>query len=348
MRTSNIRVVDAATPPGAPYKPDVSRDGLMGLLAGLFLGVAFVVMHERADQSIQEPGDTALYLNVPEMGVISSGAAKGDLLGYYHERKRSPKTPVAIAPGTGGVGRHEGAGPDQMELVTWQRKMSAIAESFRGLLTSILFSGENGSPPRVLVLTSAEPAEGKTTVACNLAIAMAEIKQRVLLIDGDLRKPRIHTIFDLENERGLSTLLEQRPLQEETMAGVVQESRIPGLFVLTSGPTTAAAANLLHSASLVELLGKFRKEFDMILIDTPPMLQIPDARVAGRLADAVILIVRAGRTKRNAAVAARTRFAEDKTRVLGTILNDRDHSPRWYHRYYSRKGYQAGYERHAG
>jgi Mrp family chromosome partitioning ATPase len=78
------------------------------------------------------------------------------------------------------------------------------------------------------------------------------------------------------------------------------------------------------------------------------MLQIPDARVAGRLADAVILIVRAGRTKRNAAVAARTRFAEDKTRVLGTILNDRDHSPRWYHRYYSRKGYQAGYERHAG
>ena len=209
-----------------------------------------------------------------------------------------------------------------MELISWQRKPGPVAESFRSLLASILFSGENGTRPRVLVVTSANPMEGKTTVASNLGIAFAEIHHKVLIIDGDLRKPRMHEVFGVANEYGLTTLLKDGPVEPEVLDSVLRQTSIPGLFVLPSGPADQNTANPLYGAKLPELLAKFKREFDMVIIDTPPMLQMPDARVLGRLADAVILVTRAGHTTRDAAMAANQRFAEDRTRVLGTILND--------------------------
>jgi receptor protein-tyrosine kinase len=229
-----------------------------------------------------------------------------------------------------------------LELVTWQHKHTLIAESFRSLLTSILFSGKNGDRPRVLVLTSASPMEGKTTVASNLGIALAEIKRKVLIIDGDLRKPRMHEIFDLPNERGLKSLLYEHPLTADGLYQVVQETSIPGLFVLPSGTATENAANLLYSENLPLLLAKFKRDFDMVIIDTPPMLQMPDARIVGRRADAVILVTRAGHTTRDLALAANQRFAEDKTRVLGTILNDWDPNKTSHAEY----GYGRRYHHH--
>ena len=111
-----------------------------------------------------------------------------------------------------------------------------IAEAFRTVLTSLIFSGNNGSRPRVLVMTSANPAEGKTTVACNVAIALAEIKHLTLIIDADLRKPRLHEIFGLDNTRGLADLLQTRPLPADALDGLIQETPIPGLFALPAGP----------------------------------------------------------------------------------------------------------------
>ena len=211
------------------------------------------------------------------------------------------------------------------------------AEAFRVVLTSILFSGENGSRPKVLVLTSPGPSEGKTTVASNLAIAMAEIGRRVLLIDADLRKPRIHTIFQIEdNDVGLATLLRTQEVTKEVTDTCVHQSAIPNLWVMPSGPATSAAANLLFSNTMQSLLARFKQEYDMVIVDTPPMLQMPDARVVGRQADAVILVMRANHTTRDAALAARQRFAEDQTRLLGTILNDWNpkQSPNGYYGYY--------------
>jgi capsular exopolysaccharide synthesis family protein len=334
LRASNVRVVDPAKVPTAPYKPDTEQSAGLGLLAGLFLGVAFVVMRERADRTIQQPGDSTFYLNIPELGIIPAGSL---------DQRRRLKHAVAgqIAPASDISNR--------VELVTLQHKQSILAESFRSTLVSILFSGENGSRPRTIVLTSPGPAEGKSTVACNLGIAIAEVGNRVLLIDADLRRPRLHSIFGIESSPGLSDMLKDRaPATSAAAQAAISPTAIPNLFVLASGETTAAAMTLLYGAQMPEMLKQLRQQFDTILIDTPPMLQIPDARVLGRLTDRVILVIRAGKTTRDAAQAAFQRFQEDGTNVLGTILNDWNpkNAPSGYYGYYNGhyyKGYKNYY-----
>jgi succinoglycan biosynthesis transport protein ExoP len=339
MRASNVRIVDLAEPPRLPYKPSLPMNSALGLLSGLFLGLAFVIMRERADCTLQSPGEAESWLNVPELGVIPSASKEGRFRLYFSDKRKSlgkPQAPsltrvLANASPPHGDGpavsvtasNGEGNGAaDSVELISWQRKPGPVAESFRALLTSILFSGENGTRPRVLVVTSASPMEGKSTVTSNLGIAFAAIHRKVLIIDGDLRKPRMHDVFGVSNEYGLTTLLESG--QPEVLDSVLRPTSIPGLFVLPSGLANQNTTNLFYGAKLPELLSKLEKEFDMVIIDTPPMLQMPDARVLGRLADAVILVTRAGHTTRDAAMAANQRFAEDRTRVLGTILNDWD------------------------
>lgn len=328
LRASNIRVVDPARTPEAPYKPSLVMNTALGLLSGLFFAVVFVVLRERADRSIQDPGETGLYLNVNELGIVPSAAiearAKRGLLSISHNPQ--PTT------------------HDQLALASLDRKPSPLAESFRSVLTSILFSG-NGDRPHVIAVSSANPKEGKTTVVSNLAIALAEINQRVLLVDGDLRKPRLHHIFDLDNKTGLGDLLRlPSPLNGQPLSGLVRETRVSNLWVLPSGPHEFVA-NLVHSSRFPEFLERARKEFDMILIDTPPMLQIADARIIGRLADAVVLVVRANQTTRDAAQLVRRRLADDGTTVLGSILNDwnpKRTTQYGYYKYYDRyKSYYA-------
>lgn len=353
MRASNVRVVDPAQAPGSPYKPRLSMNTALGLFAGLFLGVVFVVMRERADRTIQEPGDAPYYLDLPELGVIPATNNETRRPFYYIGKSRSRKSdePASAVVLAAGSATGTPSLNDCIELVTWERKPSVAAESFRAVLTSILFSGKNGDRPKVLVMTSPNPAEGKTTVTCNLAIALAEINQRVLLIDGDLRKPRIHEIFQISNEHGLRDLLMRRANgagESIVLNGSIRQTSIPGLSVLPSGPATSSAANLLYSSNLRDLIGMFRSQFDTILIDTPPMLQMPDARVVGRLSDAVILVIRGGKTTRDAAVAARQRFSDDNTNVLGTILNgwDPKTSASGYYKYYN--GYYKPYGGYSG
>ncbi len=208
-------------------------------------------------------------------------------------------------------------------MISWNQKTSLLAESFRTTLTSILFSASGTAErPRVLVLTSASPKEGKTTVVSNLAISLADINQKVLVIDADMRRPQQHAVFGVANEHGLSDLLlSKTPLDDAMLAGACAPTAVPGLYVMPSGGSRRNASSLLHSHRLAELVQLARQKFDTVVIDTPPMVNIADARVVARFGDALILVVRSGVTTRDAALLAKTRFAEDGIPILGTILN---------------------------
>jgi receptor protein-tyrosine kinase len=207
-------------------------------------------------------------------------------------------------------------------VVTLQERSWAIAESFRGTLASILFTKAPALAPRVILVTSVNRGEGKSTTVAHLGISLAEIKQRVLLIDADMRKPQLHKTFGAANTWGLSDLLrEQNSLRDVPLEALVKHTEVHGLYLLPSGPGTASISSLLYSQRATDLLERFREEFDMVIIDTPPMQYVSDARVLGRLADGVILVIRASQTLRDEALNISRRLREDGIPVLGTILN---------------------------
>ncbi|HJY04671.1 MAG TPA: polysaccharide biosynthesis tyrosine autokinase, partial [Bryobacteraceae bacterium] len=299
MKATDIHVIESARPPQTPYKPRPLVNIAFGLLSGACLGALVLIQHARANTQIQDPGETALELNVPELGVIPATV--------------QTKTPqfLRILGKSGSAASRE-----RPELTTWQKSPSVLAESFRLALTSILLSSNSGVRPRVIALSSANPSEGKTTVVSNLAIALARINRRVLLIDGDLRKHRLHRIFEVDNTSGLNEVLAERSLPS------VRETRIPNLFLLPSGKG-ASGDMLFFTSQLRGLLQQLKTEFDMILIDTPPLLQVADARLICNESDAVILVV-AQHTPREMILLARQRLAADGSHLLGTILNKWD------------------------
>jgi len=332
MRTSNARVVDPAIIPRVPVSPNLPLNVVLGMLSGLFCGAAFVLVRSHLDVSVQAPGLLEARLNLRELGIIPVATVDPGVL---------PLTSNRRALGTNGNGsagaitsRDEEVG-DCLELVTWNRKTSVISEAFRSTMTSILFSGENGGRPKVLVITSPLPQEGKSTVITNLAIALAEVNHRVLLIDADMRLPRLHNIFDLPNTFGLSDVLhDQMAVGDYSDEALVKKTHIPDLYVLPAGPARTNLSRLLYSPRMKELIARFRDSFDTILIDSAPVLNVPDSRLLARAADAVILVVRAHKTHQEAAYAAVKCFEEDGRQILGTILNDWDPKISAYGRMY--------------
>lgn len=317
MRDSNVMVIDRARPPLLPYRPSLSMNSAIGLLSSMFLGFAFVLLRERLNRRISAPGEAQVYLELPELGVIPLDEAAAL---PWRDTKRFHLPARTALPNTAAV--RANGGP---ELATWKRKPSLIAECARTTLTSILLPNQDGELPQVVVLTSPSPGDGKTTVACNLSAAVAEIGRKVLLVDGDLRRPRLHKVFGVPNTWGLSDLLwRDTPLEAAPIAQLVRPTEVSWLCLLSAGSCAVPPTNLFYSPRMSRLMTRLRREFDMILIDAPPMIHLADARVLGRLADGVILVVRAGQTTTESARCAVQRFAEDGTRVLGTVLNSWD------------------------
>ncbi len=308
-RVHNARVVDPAESPLFPYSPNPVRNAAIGLMSGLLLAGAFALIRESNDRRVKGPGIVPTYLNVPELGVIPS--AKPYLL------------PTAFSDSGGFYSRsRNGLGETPLSR-SRQAKFSPVLEAFHAAVTSILSGSRTSEPPKVVVVTSGAAHEGKSTVIGNLAVIAAQIGRRVLLIDGDLRNPRQHHVYGLPNKPGLSDLLKNAdPSGNELPIDLVRATAVRGLSLLPSGTKSDEVAMLLHSQRLGELIEQFRDEFDLILIDTPPVLPFADARVFGRVSDAVVLVVRSGQTTRQLAQAARGRFLEDGVPVFGTILND--------------------------
>ncbi len=316
LKATNVRVIDAAIPPLRRYKPILRTNAGIGLLLGLLCGMATVVIRSKTNASVQEPGDAGTFLGIPELGVIPAvnlNAGRNSLLfGAATPQKQLGSLPLG--------GRGSAAYP------------GTLSDSFRAVIASILFAFPRGRT-LVLVITSPSPGEGKTSASSNMALTLANMGRRVLLIDGDIRSPRVHSIFQLENATGLTTMLKHLSSEGKPAQEFIQKTFVPNLHVLTAGPATQSGADMLFSDLMPDLIARFKNEYDMVLIDTAPMLVIPDARVLSRLADAVVLIARAGRTNRSTIQAAYKRFVDDQTPVLGVVLNDWDSTASAYRHY---------------
>lgn len=304
LHSSNIRVIDPARTPLRPFKPNMPINLGVGVLSSAMLGLIVIVSRARTDQCLHNPGEASRLLGLPELGVIPKAVRR---------RRISNDAGTILAPSDALSLTKAG------EIAAWQNDPSELADSFRAVLASIIFSP---SRPGVLAITSAGPMEGKTTTAINLSITLAKIGQKILLIDGDTRKPSLHKFFGFENAKGFATLLTQPQLEPGVADELLRQTGTPGLSILTSGPLLAGGCDRMFSTALPGVIRHYREQFDMIIIDTPPMLHMPDARLMGRMSDAVVLVARAGRTQREAISAAYTRLIQDHTPLLGLVLND--------------------------
>jgi capsular exopolysaccharide synthesis family protein len=307
MHASTIRVVDAAKANQLPFSPKRSNAAASGLLVGTFCGVGLAFIIERSTTVLRIPGDTERYLGLRELGVIPSA---------IRERKFTASIPMGSLHGAEAIPPRD----NQPTLSNWTENFSIVAEAYRSTTTSIMLSEHPRGEGLIYVLSSPNPGEGKTTVISNMGVALSKSRLRVLLIDGDLRKPALHKVLQVPNGFGLRNLL--RGETGLTPDSLYQSTALPNLFVLPAGQGSEETVELLHSPSTAELLRRFRCDFDIVIIDTPPMLHMADARILASHAQGVILVVRAGMTKREEATKARDLFDRDSVRMVGTILND--------------------------
>lgn len=301
VHNTDLRIVSQASPPTRPYTPNYPLNLALGLFVGIFGGIAAAIAREHIRPRLRAPGDSSVLLQLPELAAIPCIDSR---------RGFRPLANPSPAP------RLE----NRLELAAWNGTSELLIESIHDALATIMASCEQGS--RVILFTSPSPGDGKTTVTANLAISLAMCRRKVLLIDGDLRRPRLHKIFNVPFAPGLAEALRDGAMQDGPEDEKVHSLSIPNLFLMTSGKLTESHSPLLGGRRLQQILARMRTQYDVILIDAPPVLHGPDARLLGRLADSVILITRARKTSHQDAIAAASRLDADKIPLAGTILND--------------------------
>ena len=314
LQADSSSVLDPAELPTRPFEPNVSRNILMGGTFGLIMGVLIALLIQSFNRSLKAPGELEFHLGIPELGVIP----------LFSALDIQPKLPKLLSIGAPpSNGNHEGP---KVEVGTWEMAPPIMAEAYRNALTSILLSSfTSASRPQVILVTSSGRGEGKSSAVSNLGRALAEINERVILIDADLRKPTLHDVFGVSNTWGLSDILREKiRLADAPLDILAKPTSVEGLYVLPSGPKTTNIANLFYSDRMSELVDRLRTEFATIIIDTPPISYLSDARILGRVADGAVLVVRAGTTTRDGAMSAKRRLKDDGVPLLGTILNGWD------------------------
>jgi polysaccharide biosynthesis transport protein len=321
LRSSNIRVVDVAQVPIVPSKPNVPGNIALGFLLGIVGGFALALVQENLDTTV---------LNLEELSAITSLPALGTI-------------PMQVA---GNNRRRLGSGaanevPEVSVPITYLRPKSEVAESYRALRTSILLSSF-GAPPKVILITSALPQEGKTTVSSNSAMVLAQKGGRVLLVDADMRRPGVSKALGIRSTRGLSTVLSGVDKVENSLVPFPQ---LPNLLILPAGPVPPNPVELLGSNVMKDYISRWRNEFDHIIIDTPPCLSVTDSVVLSVDADRVILVARSGQTPKAALRRASELLQQVNARVMGVVLNAFNvHSADGYYNYYGSKYASRYYE----
>jgi capsular exopolysaccharide synthesis family protein len=326
LKSNNIRVVDMARRPTSPTEPNIPRNLLFAFVLGLTSGVGLAFLLENMDNTVRTTEQAQIISGLPALGMIPMGSKNGlDSAG---------KKLLAVA-----------SSKEAVELVTQARPQSQMAESYRALRTSLLLSNL-GTPPKVIMITSARPQEGKTTTSINTAIVLAQKGVRVLLIDADLRRPSVHKTLGMGPRSGLSNVLTGSSTLENT---ITRSPILSNLFILPAGTPPPNPAELLASSNMRDLLTDLREKYDHIVIDTPPTLSVTDAVVLSQRMDAIILVIRSSQTTKQALRRSRDILAQVNAKITGVLLNAVDLTSPDYYYYYEYQGkYHDSYYREDG
>jgi succinoglycan biosynthesis transport protein ExoP len=299
LKTSNIRVIDAAETPGSPIRPTRSMNLLLGLFAGGALGIGLAFFFDYLDNRIKSPDELKQHLGLPFLGMVPA---------LFDKAMANPLISNGVP--------------------------ANFSESFRAVRTNLLFSSADAGA-RSVVITSTAPGEGKTVVATNVAVALAQAGQRVLLIDADMRKPRVHDVFNRPQEPGLSNVLVGNAQASEA----IHTTGVRGLWLMPAGVLPPNPAELLGSKRFKDFVGSLSQHFDWVLIDTPPVMAVTDSSVVAHLVTGVLFVVGSEMTSRHAAQRAIEQLERAQAKFVGGILNrvDVQHNPYYYSQYYRRE-----------
>ena len=299
LARSNIQVLDKADVPLVPYKPDRKRNMLLALFIGLFGGLALAFFTDYLDNTVKTPDDVEKTILLPALGLVPN----------------FPKT------------QENGVRPLVSPL---DKKSSSLLESYRAIGTYIQFASPE-RPPKVILTTSAKRSEGKTTTSVNLATILASSQGRGIIIDGDLRKPAVHKVFEVDNSSGLTAFLTGHT---DFDGDLIQETKVPNLDVIPAGIIPPNPSQLLDSSRMRELINALEPLYSFIIIDAPPILGLSDTLILSTMTDGVIIVVRAGDTPKDSVIQARKLLRGVNGKILGVVLNGVRESDLKYGSYY--------------
>ncbi|MFC1849121.1 GumC family protein [candidate division CSSED10-310 bacterium] len=318
-RTSNIWIVEKAEPSFTPSFPNHRKNLSMGLLIGVILGLGVAFLLEYLDSTVKSAEVVERYLKLPFLGFIPSFPDEDGI-----------SDPARLLSGKMTPNKKDGEPQEiSLDLITLHHPKLPISEAYKNIRTSILLSSDNFSPRKILV-TSSQPKEGKTTTAINLAVTLTQLDKKVVIIDADMRNPRIHKAFSLINSYGLSNFLTNN-LDPKLL---IKKCKVNNLGIITSGPRPSNPSELLSSAKMLQLIEKLSVTFDHVIIDSPPLLAVADALIIGKQVESTILIINADITSRETVAKARDRLFSVNVKIQGVVLNNVDTSKNSYYYYY--------------
>ncbi|MCX5829784.1 MAG: polysaccharide biosynthesis tyrosine autokinase [Deltaproteobacteria bacterium] len=315
IRTGNIRIVDPAEIPKSPVKPKKAQNILLAIVVGLSMGIGLAFFLEYIDNTIKLPEEITSLLKIPYLGPVPAIASEQDAEG--REQEREP----------------------QDDLISLRAPKSTASESYRGIRTSLLFSSADQAP-QVIMVCSSGPREGKTITSANIAVTMAQTGSKVLIMDCDMRRPKLNKLFGADRDMGMSNIL----VGNATLEEAVIHTQVPNIDIIASGPIPPNPSELLGSRHMQALIEEARKSYDRIIIDSPPITAVTDAVILSNFVDGVVVVIRAGVTHREIIKNGVAQLKSVNAHILGAVLNgvqmgrDSYYYYQYYYYYYGEDG----------